>query len=967
MSDVGRLSSPVLVGREDELARLESAWKAASQGQPSLVLIGGDAGVGKTRLTDALVEHVHGSSGRVLVGGCIDLGEGSLPFAPLVEALRSLARSEDAAALPELLGSARRDLARLAPALGGSSQGDERPSSTVVLQATVDALGRLGRATSVLFVVEDIHWADRSTLDLLGYLARTLHTEPVLVVATYRTDELHRRHQLRPFLAELSRSRSVERIDLVSFGRDQLAAQLTAIAGEAPPAHVIDEILRRSDGNPFIAEELLAARQEPTSGGLPASLRDILESRIAGLPPSARRILDVAATIGRTAHHSLLREVATQEDVSTALRKAVDHQVLVPGSGDHYRFRHALVQEAVYDRLLPGDRVDLHRAVAQVLEEEPDLASGGAEHVDAELAHHWEQAGDRERAFRSAVRAARYAESLPAFPEALTQYERALRLHDQLGSEALDEVTRYDLHRGAVRAAVGFGHFQRGLEHQRAATELTARSDSERRARSLRQLAHIHWLAGNGGEAATTIAEAVDLVEDAPSSATKAGVLAYSARLAALQGRFESGQEDAYEAVRIAEELGDDRERSRSLNSRGLIRFQLGERDEGVADLEAAIEAGRAASDVGLTATAYNNLLSVLAGLGPSERLWELRAEVEEWLADYHHAGTAFIMCNLAEIALRQGDVQGAAELLNQIVRHRLDGVYHMSYLSLASQVATLRGNYDLADRLTEELREVAAGTPDPQTWGPLLTASARRELLRGRPDRALEFLEELDERLGSLERPLEYVMVLAMRVWAYVEQALERGDAATEQHAREALRDLDDFDGGRSAGTSYTGVVALAHATATRLGEPDPAAWRRAVEASVHPFERAYATLNLAQTLIELEQREDASDALEKGIELADEQGFADLRERMQDLARRARLDLPGVELSAGELSLTPREREVLELVAEGRTNREIGEELFISQKTASVHVSNILSKLGVDNRVEAATAAHRLGLVGD
>lgn len=970
MPGVGRLSSPVLVGRDEQLARLTTAWEAGCQGRPSLVLVGGDAGVGKTRLVDTLAEHAReGKGARILFGACIDVGDGSVPFAPLTEALRRLARTEDAAQLPELLGPARRELARLVPALGGDGHSGEPPSPIVVLQAATDGLGRMSRSTPVLLVVEDIHWADRSTLDLLAYLARTLRDERLMVVATYRTDELHRRHPLLPFLGELSRAPIIERVDLAPFGRRELTEQLTAILDETPQAHLIDEILARSDGNPFVAEELLAARDAPGMAGLPVGLRDILDARVAGLPSGARRVLEVAATIGRTAHHSLLREVTgvAADELRSSLRAAVEHQVLVPDDEGRYRFRHALVQEAVHDELLPGERVELHREVAQALESDPSLASGGAEHVDAELAHHWDQAGERERAFDSAVRAARHAEGLPAYPEALSHYERALRLRSQVAVEIASTVSEYELLRGAVRCAVGVGDFRRALNHQRVLYELVAEDDAEGRARALRQLSHLHWYAGNGAEARTAIDEAVALVSEAPSSKVKGGVLAYAARLASLQGRPDEGVDLAEEAVRIAEEIGDDAERSSALNSRGLIRNRQGEQGAAVDDIRASVEAAKAADAPGLIATAYNNLLSISALKADDEQLGRLQAEIEDWIVDYEdHAGAAFLLGNLADASLRLGDVPGAAARLQRAARHRLDGAFRMNYLGVATTVATLLGDYETADRHTEELRQAAVGTPDPQTWAPLLINAAVREILRDEPRKALELLDELDERLADLPRPLEHVVPLSLRAWALSELALA-GDEQARAATADALAETERFDAGRSEGTVLAGVVAFARAAATRLDGPAPDAWKAAAEAEVQPFYRALAQLHEAEARVLLAQGEQAATVLTEAFETADANGFADLRSRLVALARRARLDvdIPELAVRPGDLGLTPRETEVLALVAEGRTNREIGEELFITEKTASVHVSNILTKLGVDNRGEAAAVAHRRGLV--
>lgn len=968
MPDVGRLSSPVLVGRDEELARLTSVWEAACQGRPSLALVGGDAGVGKTRLLESVTATVEQGGGRVLRGGCIDVGDGGLPFAALIDALRGLTQHEDAARLPELLGPARRQLARLVPALGSDATEGEPPSPVIVLQSTLDALGRLGGSSPVLFLVEDIHWADRSTLDLLAYLARNVRDEALLIVATYRTDELHRRHQLRPFLAELSRARTIERIDLSPFDREQMADQLAAILDGVPPAHLVDEILSRSDGNPFLAEELLAARGAGDRLGLPVGLRDILDARIGDLPPEARRILDVAATIGRTAHHALLAAVGADVagDLRVALRTVVDHQLLVPEPDGRYRFRHALVQEAVHDALLPGERIELHRAVAEALAREPALASGGAEHVEAELAHHWEQAGDRERAYRSALRAADHARGLPAFPEALAQYERALGLRAQLPEEerALDALP--DILLGAVKSAMGAGNFRRGVAHQKALLELVPDRDASERADALRRLARLQWFAGEGDSAAATIRQAADLVTDRAPTRTKAGVLAYLARITSLQGRPADALPAAEEAVAIADAIGDDVMRSEALNSLGLATYLLDRHDESIVHLWASLAAAKAVGTPDLVAAAYNNLVSIAATTLDPGSLDDLCDEIGAWLENYdQHAGAAFVLANLAEIATLRGDLAAATPLLDRAARHRLDGALLMNHLAISSWVATIQGDYETADRLADDLRAVAARTPDPQTWSLLLESSAIRELLRDRPAAALDRLDELEERLRGLVRPLAAMPSMTTRVWALVELALT-GDDDAASRVPTAIAELEHFEAGRAEGTHYAGLVEFARGLASRLSSPAPEHWRAAADKATQAWWRALALLGEAEALLAGARREEATDALRRAYELSERLDSKGLRERAVALARRGRLEIGAPELhGADDLGLTPRENEVLALVAEGCTNREIGEHLFIAEKTASVHVSNILAKLDVDNRGAAAAAAHRLGLV--
>jgi predicted ATPase len=215
-----RVSSPTFVGRTEELRRLEAALERAGAGEPAITLLGGEAGVGKTRLVGELAARAEKAGARVLVGGCIELGDGALPYAPIVEALRHLPRTLDPASLRALAGPAHAELAGLLPELGdgppglGDPQGMAGHGQARLFELVLGMLDRLGREQPLLLVVEDLHWADRSTRDLLAFLVRNLRAGRVLLVATYRSDELHRRHPLRPFLAELARSGRADRVEL---------------------------------------------------------------------------------------------------------------------------------------------------------------------------------------------------------------------------------------------------------------------------------------------------------------------------------------------------------------------------------------------------------------------------------------------------------------------------------------------------------------------------------------------------------------------------------------------------------------------------------------------------------------------------------------------------------------------------------------------------------------------------------
>ena len=311
------------------MATLEEALGRAEDGEPVVVLVGGEAGIGKSRLVRELADRARERGDLVLEGGCVSLGsDEGLPFAPIAEALRGLARISNREILDGLIDPATRELARLVPELLDDPRdipSDAPPewAQTRLFELTI-LLERLGRRRPVTLVVEDVHWADRSTRDLLAFLARRLRDERVLVIVTYRSDELHRRHPLRPWLAELARLPRVEQVDLERFDRAELADQLAAIHGAPVPSSLVDLIARRSEGNPFFAEELLAAGSAGEAT-LPARLRDVLFGRIGSLSGPAGQVLDAASVAGGAVDHDLLRAVlgsATRGSPSRSTRRS---------------------------------------------------------------------------------------------------------------------------------------------------------------------------------------------------------------------------------------------------------------------------------------------------------------------------------------------------------------------------------------------------------------------------------------------------------------------------------------------------------------------------------------------------------------------------------------------------------------------------------------------------------------------
>ena len=391
---VRRVSSPTFVGRAEQLASFDRTLAGAAQGEPSALLVAGESGVGKTRLITECAERAAAAGARVLTGDCVELGEGELPYAPIVGALRDLQRELGTEELVELAGPGGTELGRLLPEAGGAGGAHDEFAQTRLFEALLTLLGRLGEQAPLVLVIEDLHWADRSTRDFLAFLLRATRRERLAIVGTYRSDELHRKHPLRPFLAELDRLEGVQRIELKPFSRLELVAQLTGILGSHPDPEMADALFTRSAGNAFFAEELLAATESGDSHVLPDTLRDVLMVRVEALPSPTQQLLRVVAAAGRSVTHGLLAGVAStaEPDLNSALRDAITHHVIVQRRGDEtYAFRHALMREAVYEDLLPGERGGLHVRLAEALEDNPGLSADSVGPA-AELAWHWHQA-----------------------------------------------------------------------------------------------------------------------------------------------------------------------------------------------------------------------------------------------------------------------------------------------------------------------------------------------------------------------------------------------------------------------------------------------------------------------------------------------------------------------------------------------------------------------------------------------
>jgi predicted ATPase len=557
------------IGRAAELRRLDLALDRAGRGSPQVVLVAGDAGVGKTRLLLALADRARERGMRVVMGASVELGDIGLPYQPVVDALRELADDTEEARLLAGAAMTAPGAGRLLPGVEPAGPTGEDLDQLQVLDAMRAVLVGLAERSPVLLVIEDLHWADRATRDLVAFLARTLRSGRVTLAVSYRSDELHRRHPLRPLLAELVRLPAVERLELAPFTRAELAEHLEAIAGAPLPADQVEGIYARSEGNPFYAEQLLAAGAGDARAELPATLAELLLARVQGLSEPAQQVLRVAAVAGRRVPHRLLAEVAGQPeaDLEQGLHEAVGAGVLTSDAATgSYAFRHALLQEAVYGDLLPGERVRLHAAYARRLAADP---AGAA----AELAHHCLASHDLVGALAASVRAAEAAEAVLAPAEALRHLQSALAMWEQVPEPAAVAGTDWaELTLRAAAAASAAGEHQRAASLARdAARTAGATEDPAQAARAYERLGMYLFDAGRVEEALAARVTAVELVPAQPPTRLRARVTAAIAQALVNARRSDDARRWCDEALAAARAAGSAADEADVLITLGMI------------------------------------------------------------------------------------------------------------------------------------------------------------------------------------------------------------------------------------------------------------------------------------------------------------------------------------------------------------------------------------------------------------
>lgn len=946
-------STADMVGRDAELELLEAALRRASAGEVASVLVAGEAGIGKSRLLREFRERAS-ESALVLSGWSLDYGSTPAPYTPLPSIVRgALAELGDTAA--EAAGPAREALRLLLPELSDAPFDRTKAGPESLREAIADVLEAAAARRPVVVLIEDLHWADEATLSTLAFLLRVLAGHRVLFVVTCRVDEVRRGGAVRSFLVEAERARLLDRMTLARLDAVQVRAMVESLNGPIDDA-AFARLLDRSEGVPFFVEELSCN----AAGPLPESLRDLLLVRFDALGDDAKRVVRTVSGSDGAVGHELLSEIAglPDERLDAGIREAAGAAVLAVRADDSYGFRHALLREAVHDDLLPGERARLHRAYAEALERR--AADGECCH-EAALAFHWHLAHDARRALIAAIGAMERAKTSYAFSTAARFGELALELWEQVP----DAADAAGMSRVTLLARLG-SILRNAGDGERALTVVglaldeidPGTADVGVYVRLLRDKALYLQNLGRPGSIAL-LRQALDEMEgrldDDRLRATLLNLLAGRHMVAA---EFPEAIAAADEAYRLAEAVGDGDQMSIAANTRAGSRMHTGDVAGGLADYTLAWERAEGSTAQMRYRVNYSDALYLLGRHREAVRVAEEGIAHARTLGVERTSGSILTQ-NLAEPLLQLGEIARTENLLAGDLTFRTHRVFRVYTTMTRVRALAWRGRTDEARSLLEEwlpvVRRVAV--IERQVQYSLLASDIALRLAAGDARGAAAVLAELlsgdGAELAHAARLLldGGTIVAALRAQGAVDDA-----AALAQEVAYAWSRLPEAL--HPAGWSEV-LLALLHGDADRLRDAVAVADGDDMPAAL----AALVRLELARRLIaDRADRSEAAAALAEAERIAKRIGHARLEHETAEFAAATGLSVAGMRHHGEESPdrLTAREQQVLELLAEGLSNRQIAERLFISIKTVSVHVSAVLRKLGASTRTEAA-ARHR------
>jgi class 3 adenylate cyclase/tetratricopeptide (TPR) repeat protein len=853
-----------IVGRVAERKALLAAYALVAAGRSQLLLLTGAAGIGKTRLVEELCAQAASAAGgaQVLVGESAPLAGAALAYGPFVAALRDQAGW----------------------LLADDGAGDMLAARHRLFVRVLELLAALAARSPVVLVLEDLHWADESSRELLAFLAVRLRDKPVLMVGTLREEELA--GGVGQWLAELERRPGVTRLRLGRLPNSEIAELVTELlpADTASPERVA-AVVAAAEGNPLYARELAYAGPET----LPSSISDAVLAKADGLTAQARAVVDqVCVADGGMSHDLLAATVPLPEKrLLASTRRAVASGLLVT-SGDGYAFGHALIRQVLYAHLLPGDRRQLHRRLAEALAPQTDSDPGL-------LAQHWHLAGCLDRAAPAAIVAARQAVSARAYPEAVRYYALAIELAAWLPEPVPALVEE------AAQAASWAGDPDRAAEWAEQALDQPGSARPADRARLLERIGRYRFQAGDLNAAVDATGQAVELLSDGPPSALRARVLAALATWRMLLGEFDEARPIAVRAVSEAQQVGAVAEHAHGLATLGIIEAQRGELDAGMVALRESFALARRTSNVEDVVRAATNLVYLLGTAGRFTEALEA-AQAGQQAArslDAPPALTSALDNNSAAVLHATGRWQEADQLLAEVIGE--SAVKVTRYLELLQlELAVGQGDSQRAAKLAASLEKAP---PDPGLIGPLRACLAEQALYAG--DLATAAGEVLDglAALAGTGWSEEEIRLLAAGAQAAADLtalpvAARPSDlpepwesaASTFGDRARTIKDRDSI--GRPAVAAF-GALAAAE-QARQHGTDDGATWRAVADAwrvAGQPYREAYACLREAEAVARAGQREQAARAMAAGEALARGLPSAPLLSLAGELARRARL----------------------------------------------------------------------------
>ncbi|MCA2214881.1 helix-turn-helix transcriptional regulator [Jidongwangia harbinensis] len=917
-----------LVGRTATLDAIRTDLLDTGPGGTAAVFVTGESGVGKSRLLRETADALRAGGTAVLTGTCLDIGDAS-PLHPVLQALR------------------RR----------GSAVTEVDGDAGALLERVSRELRAVAGERHLLLVLDDLQWADRSTRQLLLYLLAGLGDVRLSVLAAVRAESLQGTHPLRRVLAELRRLRWVRVVDLAPLDRAGTQELVTAIAGDGVEAEDADRVFKRSGGNPFVAEELARDLRDGRVE-LSDTLREIFLSRVDELDPQAHAVVHaVAAGVEPVEHPVLARVLTLPEDrLIEGIRNAVAHRFVV-GAPDGYRLRHRLVAEVLEHQVLPAEQAVLHRRYAEALE-----ATGSADHT--RLAHHWQQAGEPQRALPSVVAAAHAAERLYGFAEAHRYWSLALDLSCDASTD------RTELLAHAAESAHQCG------EHQRALTrleELAARPDGPGECEI--HLRRARYLAAAGRSVTAEIEYEKALAVPACTPGEKATAAAYLAELLLHLGRYADAGARAREALRLAEADGTTADLVRASAALGFSEAFREDPDAGLAVIRHAVEIAERSGHPDDLGCAYLHLAELLTGpLNSLEEGVLVARRGAQKLAEMG-VGRSYqtrLLAIAANGLFRVGQWAEAERVIDTAMRHRPSGADAVELLLARCRLWVGFGDIEAADRDLDAVATVLAGGGARHVL-PMLTLRAGLAMWQGRHAEARAAVQR-----GLTETRSDDLVLMGILAWHGLRAEAEAhaaGGTVDPSAVRRLTTVVDRMTRGvANAAPPVRAVIDgyqdLCAAELSRIEDRhDPHPWARAAavwDKRQQPYPAAYARLRMAEASFARKgKRSAAITALREAYATAQAMGAKPFAAEIAAVAARARVTLGEPDAVAATPApdagdplgvLTGREREVLAKVAEGLTNKEIGQQLFISERTVGVHVGHIFDKLQVRTRVQAS-----------